>query len=379
MIRTALAGAGALCAGIGLARFAYVPLFPAMVAAGWVEGGEAGLLGACNLTGYLAGALGGRALGRRLGVPAALDAGMALVVLSFLACALHGPGLGWLLWLALWRGLAGLAGGILMSLAGPAVQAVLPPARRSAATGMVVAGIGAGVVLGALAVPALVPGGLPLAWVGLGLLSLLVWLGLRRHWPAPPAAETMRLPTGQAVPRAGALLLAYLLSATGMVPPMVYLADLGVRGRGLEAAATALLWVLFGLGAAAGTLLGGRLAGRIGGRRTLTLWMAAQVAALGLGLLPGAGAALLAAALIGFAGVGASAVALAAAREIGGPAAGILWARATVIYALAQAVTGFALAALFHATGDSHAAVFGAGLLASAAALAVAWAGQRLA
>ena len=42
----ALAGAAATCAGNGLARFAYVPLFPAMVGAGWVDGGGAGLLGA---------------------------------------------------------------------------------------------------------------------------------------------------------------------------------------------------------------------------------------------------------------------------------------------------------------------------------------------
>ncbi|MEY3729293.1 MAG: hypothetical protein RLZZ57_49, partial [Pseudomonadota bacterium] len=53
--RIALSGTAATCTGIGLARFAYVPLFPAMVSAGWVDGAEAGLLGALNLTGYLLG------------------------------------------------------------------------------------------------------------------------------------------------------------------------------------------------------------------------------------------------------------------------------------------------------------------------------------
>jgi hypothetical protein len=57
-LRPALAGAAATCAGNGLARFAYVPLFPAMVVAGWVDGGGAGLLGAAALAGYLAGVLG---------------------------------------------------------------------------------------------------------------------------------------------------------------------------------------------------------------------------------------------------------------------------------------------------------------------------------
>ncbi|MDJ0387601.1 YbfB/YjiJ family MFS transporter [Roseomonas sp. E05] len=368
-----LAGAGALCAGVGLARFAYVPLFPALVTAGWVDGAEAGLLGACNFTGYLLGALGGRGLGRRLGIPAALDAGMALVVVAFLACALP---LG-VAWLGLWRGLAGVAGGVLMALAGPAVQAVTAPARRGAAGGIVVAGVGAGVVLGALAVPALRPAGIAGSWLGLAVLGALIWGALRRFWPDPPAAEITRLPQGLPVPRAGGLLLAYGLSAAGMVAPMVYLADLGVRGRGLGALVVGLLWVLFGLGGVAGTLAGGRIAGRAGGRRTLVAWMVVQVAALGATLLPGAVAVLLAAPLCGFSGIGVSAVALAAARERAGMAAGRLWVRATAIYALAQAGTGFALAALFRATGDSHAAVFGAGLGLSLAALAVALADAR--
>jgi hypothetical protein len=74
----------------------------------------------------------------------------------------------------------------------------------------------------------------------------------------------------------------------------------------------------------------------------------------------------------GFAAVGFSAVTLAWARELAGEAAGALWVRATIFYAIAQAGTAFALAALFGATGESHAAVFGVGLALSAGALAVA-------
>jgi DNA-3-methyladenine glycosylase I len=41
----ALSGAAATCVGVGLARFAFVPLFPALVQAGWetLEGFQAGL------------------------------------------------------------------------------------------------------------------------------------------------------------------------------------------------------------------------------------------------------------------------------------------------------------------------------------------------
>ncbi|MGY4803983.1 YbfB/YjiJ family MFS transporter, partial [Teichococcus aerofrigidensis] len=163
-----------------------------------------------------------------------------------------------------------------------------------AAAGTVVSGVGGGVVLGALAVPALLPLGVSSIWLGLGLMSLLLWLPLRRYWPAPPAEEVAAGPGAVAPPRrwpgVTGLMVVYGLSAAGMVPPMIYLADLGMRGRGLGAAAVALLWALFGLGAMAGTLLGGRIAGRVGGMRTLALWMGVQALALGAALLPGGAA-----------------------------------------------------------------------------------------
>src|SRR4029453_16423624 len=111
----AFAGAAATLSSIGLARFAYVPLFPAMVAAGWVTGAEGGFLGAVNLAGYLIGVLGGRTLAGRFGTARALDAGMGLAALAFAACAWNAG----LAWLALWRMGAGPAGGGLMALAGP--------------------------------------------------------------------------------------------------------------------------------------------------------------------------------------------------------------------------------------------------------------------
>jgi zinc transporter ZupT len=51
--------------------------------------------------------------------------------------------------------------------------------------------------------------------------------------------------------------------------------------------------------------------------------------------------------------------------------------RVTAGFAVAQAVAGFALAALFRATDESHAAVFAAGLVLSLAGLVVAWADWR--
>ncbi|MBP0462494.1 YbfB/YjiJ family MFS transporter [Roseomonas sp. PWR1] len=370
VLAPALAGAAATCSGIGLARFAYVPLFPAMVAAGWVDGAQAGLLGALNLTGYLAGALLARIVARRVGVPRALDAGMALAALAAACCAWNGG----MAWLAAWRAVAGAAGGLLMGLAGPAVQAVVPAQRRGIAGGLVLMGVGTGVTLGALLVPALVGVDVAAAWLGLSAATLLLWGFARPRWPAPPPAP---VPARGDVPRAGLLIGAYALSGAGLVPPMVYLADFAARGHGLGVQAGGLMWVVFGAGALVGSVSGGALADRIGGRRAMVVGLAAQAVALALPLLPALGGLVAGGFLSGAATVGITAVALVAARERAGAQAGLVWVRVTAGFALAQAATGFAMAALFGATGESHAAIFAAGAVLSVGALALGVADRR--
>ena len=132
---------------------------------------------------------------------------------------------------------------------------------------------------------------------------------------------------------------------------MVYFVDLAVRGRGLDPRLGALTWLLFGLGAMSGTLIGGRAADRWGGAHALKLWLAFQAAALALALPPSTACLFASAFLGGFAGLGVSAVALARARELAGPAAGVVWVRATALYALAQAAAGFCADARVRAHG----------------------------
>ncbi|WP_376096511.1 YbfB/YjiJ family MFS transporter [Roseomonas sp. CCTCC AB2023176] len=372
-LRPALAGTIALCTGIGLARFAYVPLFPAMVTAGWVGGGEAGLLGAANFTGHLAGALTANRVAARLGTARALDAGVALVLLAFLACALHLLDPWGVPWFAAWRTLGGYAGGVLLSVTGPAVQAVTPPERRGAAGGIVMAGVGVGVVLVSLTVPPLLAlGGVAGAWLGLGALTAVLWAFAHPAWPVPPPAPPPMPGATAAARTPRGILWAYALSGAGMTAPMIYLSDLAARGHGLGVALGGMVWGLFGLGVLAGTLLGGRAADRLGASRTMLLWLAVQVAALTCTLVPHPASLVPAALLSGFAGVGITAVALAGIRAAVGAATPRRWAAATALYGLLQVGVGYALAAIFAGTGGSHAAVFGVGLVLSVAGLAVA-------
>jgi hypothetical protein len=91
-----------------------------------------------------------------------------------------------------------------------------------------------------------------------------------------------------------------------------------------------------------------------------------------LTLVPGQLAIIAAALLSGFAALGITAVLLTAARERAGILAGVLFVRATIGFAVAQSISGFAMAALFAASGESHLAIFAAGFAVSVAGLVVA-------
>ncbi|RVT99194.1 YbfB/YjiJ family MFS transporter [Rhodovarius crocodyli] len=358
MASPAWSGAAATFIGNGLARFAFVPLFPAMVAAGWVDGTGAGLLGATALAGYLPGVLMGQFLARRLGTARVLDLAVLLLVIGFLACCWNGG----LWWLLPWRGLAGVAGGWIMAVAPPAAQLDLPPERRAMAAGMVIAGVAGGILAGALAMPWLLTWGPGPAWIGLGVIAACLWLVARR---SAPRSVLPALAGGRGW---SPLLTAYLLSSIGMVAPMVYLSDLIARGHGLGVGAGAYAWAMFGAGGLVGALLSGRVASAIGSARAVMGWLMVQVGGLALLCMPWHALAWPGAAMAGFAGVGVTAVLLVLLRERYGPDAAALWARGTAGYAVGQAVGAFVLAGLFGLTRESHLAVFAVGLLFSASA-----------
>ena len=105
----AAAGLSASLVGIGLARFAYTPLVPALIAAKWFGPFDVIYLGAANLAGYLGGALLARVAATRFGAVASLRAMMLLATLACFACSIPVS----FLWFFTWRFLAGLTGGVM--------------------------------------------------------------------------------------------------------------------------------------------------------------------------------------------------------------------------------------------------------------------------
>ena len=352
--------------GIGLARFAYTPLIPALIAAAWFTPAEAAYLGAINLIGYLAGALLARPMAARRPARSVLRAMMLLATVAFFACALD---LGFV-WFTIWRLGAGIAGGVIMVLAAPAILPHVPAARRGVVSGVIFTGVGLGIAASGTLVPLLLGIGVVATWCGLGVCAALLTALAWRGWPAAGAPErpmsVTRALARRASPAIRALLLAYGLTAAGLVPHMVFLVDFIARGLDQGVAVGARAWIAFGLGAVAGPLLLGRLADRIGFRVALRLVFAFGAVAVALPLVATDTMALAVSSLIaGACTPGAVPLAFGRAQELTGDPEETrrVWSGATTSYAIFQAAGAALCAELFARTG-SHLPLFAVGAAA---------------
>jgi predicted MFS family arabinose efflux permease len=362
---------GAATAGvsvsIGLARFAYAPLLPVLIAAGWFSPGDAAYLGAANLAGYLIGAAFGRNAAARLGLRPVARGMMLAVTLSLAGCAWPFP----FSWFFLCRLVSGVGGGALMVLGAPAALSLMAPERRGLAAGVIFTGVGVGIAFSGTVLPLLLRLGLTPSWLALAAVSLVLTLLVWRGWPAtlPPIPAGAIAPPS---PRLRALYLSYGLCAFGLVPHMVFLVDYAVRGLGQGIDAGAGDWILFGIGAACGPVLAGRLADRVGFGAALRLLMLADaVFVAALAWVSSTWLLAASALLVGATVPAVSAVALGRVHELAGtdPRARLAgWSRATIAWALGQAVAAYGFAFIYARTGH-----YGLMFTLAAAAIGVAF------
>jgi MFS family permease len=384
--RAVLAGLCASLVGIGLARFAYTPLIPALIGAHWFAAKDVVFLGAANLVGYLAGALAGRPLAARIGARRTLQAMMLLTSLAFFACAVPLS----VSWFFGWRFLSGLSGGIIMVLAALTILPQVPVERRGMASGAIFLGIGVGIAASGSVVPLLLSYGLGTTWIGLGALSLLLTLASWGWWPQAPATASAGAdaPTAAAPARTGfALKLIYsqyALKAVGLVPMMVFLVDYAARGLHMDTHTASLFWVIYGVGATIGPMLYGALGDRLGIGNATRLGLVLQIGAAAVMVLTHNYLVLgLTTLVIGTFPSGVVPLTLSRIRHTlrhDAAAQGAAWSRATTIFALFQALAGYAYSWLFAATGGEHrvlmlvgALAFGLALLSDLLLARVAW------
>ena len=373
--RFAAAGLCASLVGLGLGRFAYTPLIPALIAAKWFSPPDVIYLGAANLAGYLAGALAARPLAARAGAVRALRGTMLLATLSCLACAMPVA----FAWFFAWRFLAGLSGGVIMVLAASAILPHTTPGKRGLIGGVIFAGVGLGIAASGTLVPLLLLQGLRESWLGLAALSAVLTLVAWPNWPKDDPAAAAQAGAAAARPRRSiavpVLTLQYGLNAVALVPHMVFVVDFVARGLGQGIDAGSQYWVLYGLGAVAGPLLTGHLADRAGFGPALRIAFLVQALAAALPAVTAAPAALIVSCIVigGFT-PGIVPLALGRIHELiphGAEAQRAAWGRATTMFALFQAGAAYGLAALFDRTGGDYRILFVVGGAAAALALAI--------
>ena len=364
----AFAGFAALLTGIGLARFAYTPLIPVIIEAGWYTEGEAAYLGAANFAGYFLGALaGGQVRTRHVAIT---RAAMLVTAISLLACAEPVS----FTWFAFWRLTSGVTGGMLMILAPTIVLAATPARRRGLVGGILFAGVASGIVASGSLIPFLLTFDLPVTWIALGLLALALTLLAWWCWPVPNAQD--RLPdtpsTGRASPALLGLFAAYGLIAFALVPHMAFLVDWVARGLDRGIATGAACWVVVGISGLVGPGLFGALADRIGPRLAFRTGMVVVLLGDVLVVLSDSLAAIVVSSVL----IGAMipAVAVLTLNRVGDlveetrPARLRAWSQATGAFAAAQAAAAYGYSYLF-AAGSGYGLLFTLGLCAAAAAL----------
>jgi len=341
--------AGGVCTllGIGLARFAYTPLIPALVNAGWFSTHAADYLGAINLLGYLLGAaLAHRATGW-FGVRTTLLTCLTVTVVSFYACALD-----WgVAWYGFWRLACGVTGAALVVIGAPAALSRVAPEERAVTSALVFTGIGLGIMASGTLVPWLVHYGIAVTWLGMAALGTVLagwcWFAVWRHLqPLPGSHAGLRGSAGAPVLAITLVIVAYGLDAAGFVPHTLFWVDYIARelDRGIQQGSV--YWILFGVGAALGPLLAGVLAKRMGFRPALTLVLAIKACAVGLPLLLSTPSALAVSSFfVGMLVPASVTLTSGAIAALSTPARQQqLWGWATLSFALVQAVAAYGMA-----------------------------------
>lgn len=362
-----IAGLCASLVGIGLARFAYTPLIPSLIEAHWFAANDVIYLGAANLVGYLAGALGTRQLARWMTPRQTLRLMMLLASVAFIACSVPLS----MAWFFAWRFISGVAGASIMVLAATTILPFVPSARKGLASGAIFLGLGLGVAASGTLVPVLLGLGLRDTWIGLGLVSLALTAVSWAGWPDSPvtAAPPAEGSSGKASAAMKLVYLQYALIAVGFVPGMVFMVDYVARGLGWGTHSAGMFWVIYGVGAIIGPIGYGALADRIGFVAVIRLALVIQAVAV-IPLVLGQNAWTIAPAVLVIGTFAAGIVPMVLGRvqhllpaDLNAQRAA--WSRATTVFALFQALSGYGFSYLFSLSNGAHRLLFmvGAGAL----------------
>ena len=374
----AVAGLLSLAVGIGIGRFAYTPILPYMIAGLELDRSQAGLIASANYLGYFVGAL--AAAWRPVPGDSRfwLLGALAVSGLSTGAMAFT-TSLGLFLIL---RFVGGAAGALVMVLASSLVMDRLAAAGRDGWAAVMYAGVGSGIAISSLAVPAAASGGSDWQgpWLFCGALCLALAFPVALMLPRPRGPAAAAPPAGARERNAALvrLIVAYGLVGFGYVITATFVADL-VRADPVLQRTETVVWLCVGLTAAPSVALWGWAGRRWGNARAFAVGCLIEAVGVALSVLGGGiWSILLAAGLLGGTFVGLTAIGLIEARRISDGDARRGIALMTAAWGLGQMV-GPALAGVLYDSLGSYLvpSLLAAAALAIAAALAASLSWRR--
>ena len=267
-----LAGLCAIGIALGMSRFAYTPLVPALIRDDWTTIPQAGFLGGANCFGYLVSCVIAITLPRILGVRQVMRIGLGAGLLGVLLSSFNFG----FIWLVIARFIAGLSAAPLVVLTPSVLSTQMPERWRKLSAGLAFSGAGLFTLLVSLTLPFVLHQNVQVGWfyetAVVAVAVLLTWPLTSRasNKPLPPPAAAKRLNGGQRKVILG-LGLAYACGAIGMQPPTLFLTDYLHRDLGVQIATASQLFSVIGLGFAIGAGCSGVLVSRLGSRISLLL------------------------------------------------------------------------------------------------------------
>ncbi|CAO3441861.1 Uncharacterized MFS-type transporter [Azospirillum argentinense] len=375
MVRVLVGGVLVLVISMGVGRFAFTPILPAMQAATGLGTDAAGLLASLNYLGYFLGALG-------VGLVPQGAARTAVFRTALIASVTSTAGMGFTEGMVAWamlRFVSGLASAGLFILGIAMTLDALARAGRESWTGWLYTGVGLGIASSGLFVAVM---GERLGWRGdwlwLGLACLgfgtLSWLWVSDP-PREPGHTVAARPTSAPAFRPSVpmvlLTLAYFLEGAGYIVTGTFLVAI-LKTMPETAQLGAAAWMVTGLAAMPSGILWAAAGRRLGLWRALILAHVVQAVGILLPITGSPAAALLSAVLFGGTFVGIVTLSFTLGRHLSGGASARVIGALTAVYGLGQIIGPVPAGLVVARTGSFDSALLGAAAAVLAGALLLA-------
>ena len=185
-----LAGLCAIGIALGMSRFAYTPLVPALIRDDWTTIPQAGFLGGANCFGYLVSCVIAITLPRILGVRQVMRIGLGAGLLGVLLSSFNFG----FAWLVIARFIAGLAAAPLVVLTPSVLSTHMPERWRKLSAGLAFSGAGLFTLLVSLTLPFVLHQNVQVGWF---YETAVVAVAVLLTWPLTSRASNKPLDTSR--------------------------------------------------------------------------------------------------------------------------------------------------------------------------------------